>query len=168
MKLFVKNKFMSLSGGSYVLDENENKVFVVKGKWGIFSPTRKKKVYDVEGNLLYIVRNKFWHFLKRTCFVYDADKEKVLDVSEKKFDFKNDFEIEGYQDEISFEGKLFQFPNINLEIIKNGKNIGKLTKQWNMWRDSYCVEIPNEEDAGLMVALTIAVDNVFDRRRDEK
>ena len=168
MKLFVKNKFLSLGEGSYVLDENDNKIFKVKGKWGIFSPTKKKKIYDMEGNLLYVVRNKFWHFLKNTCFVYDDEKEKVLDISEKMFNFKNDFEIEGFKDEISFEGKLIQFPNINLDIIKNGKNIGKLTKQWNMWRDTYCVEVPDDEDAALMVALTIAVDNVFDRRRKGK
>lgn len=163
MKLFVKNKFITMRGSSFVVDENNNKKFVVKGK--LFSPTHKKKIYDMEGNLLFVVRNKFWHFLKTTCFIYDDEKEKILDISEKKFDFKNDFEIEGYQDEITFEGKLFQFPNINLDIIKNGKNIGKLTKQWNMWRDSYCVEVPDDEDAALMVALTIAVDNVFDRRR---
>ena len=168
MKLFVKNRMFSLGEGSFVLDESQNKVFNVRGKWGIFSPTHKKKVYDMEGNLLYIIRNKFWHFFKRTCYVYDADKERILSISEKIFNFKNDFEVEGYQDEITFEGKMFQFPNINLEIIKNGENIGRLTKQWDMWRDSYCVEVPNNEDAALMVALTIAVDNVFDRRKKNK
>ena len=43
-KLIIKNKMISLRDSSFVLDEEGNKVFKVKGKF--FSPTHKKRIYD--------------------------------------------------------------------------------------------------------------------------
>ena len=163
MKLFIKNKFVSVGGSSYVLDENDNQVFRIKGKW--LSPTKKKKIYDMDGNLLYVVRNKYWHFLKRTCFVSDADKEKIMQIVYKKFAFKNDFFVQGYKDEISFTGKLLQFPNINMTIQKNGEEIGTLVKNFTVARDTYSLDVKKDNDAALFVAMTIAIDNIFDARR---
>ena len=40
MTFSVKNKFVSLGGGSFVEDDNGNRLFKVKGK--MFSPTRKE------------------------------------------------------------------------------------------------------------------------------
>lgn len=165
MRLYVKNKIMTIGGSSFAVDENENQVFKIKGKW--FSPTKKKKIYDMEGNLLFVVRNKFWHFLRRTCFVYNSEKEKILQVYNKKFDFRHDFFVEGYKDEIAFTGKLFQFPNINMQIEKNGEQIGTLTKNFTFIRDAYTLDIEKEDDASLFVAFTIAIDNIFDARRSK-
>ena len=56
MKFCVKNKLLSLGGSSTVKDENGNDIFKVKGK--VFSLTKKKKIYNMEGKLLYVVKNK--------------------------------------------------------------------------------------------------------------
>lgn len=163
MKLFIKNKIMTIGGGSFVVDENDVQKYKVKGKW--LSPTKKKKIYDMEGNLLYIVRNKYWHFLKRVCFIYNSEKEKIMQLGYKKLSFRNDFFVEGYKDEIAFKGKLFQFPNINMQIEKNGETIGTLVKDFTFVRDAYTLDIEKEDDAALFVAFTIAIDNIFDVRR---
>ena len=165
MKLILKNKLVSLGGSSFVLDENGNQKFVVKGN--MFTFTRKKKIYDMEGNLLYIVRNKYWHFLKDTCFVYNADKQKVLTISENRFDFKKEFIVNSFEDEIAFTGKFFQFPNIKLDIEKNGVNIGTLTKDFTIARDQYTLNINDDNEAGLFVALVVAVDNIIDKKRED-
>lgn len=47
MTFSVKNKFVSLGGGSFVEDDNGNRLFKVKGK--MFSPTRKKILCDING-----------------------------------------------------------------------------------------------------------------------
>ena len=60
MKLYIKNKFMSIGGSSSVVDQTGNEVYQIKG--AIFSPTRKKYVYGADGTLHYVVRNKFWKF----------------------------------------------------------------------------------------------------------
>ena len=165
MKLFIKNKLMSFGDGSFVTDEHDNQVYKVNGVW--FSPTHKKKIYDMEGNLLYIVRNKFWQIFSKNCFIYNGEKEKIAKVQSKDWDFKNAYYIMGYNDEIEIAGRFAQFPNLELSINKNGKKIGTLTKNFTIVRDSYTLDIENEDEAPLFVALTIAVDNILDSRRKE-
>ena len=164
MKLFVKNKLMTLSGASYVEDEAGNKVFKVKGKWGIFSPTKKKKIIDSENQLRYIVRNKFFHFFASSCFIYNSEKQKIAMLSNSDFDFKNKFVLKGSEDEIVIVGKYFQFPNMELEVQKNGKMIGTITKNFTIVRDSYIVDIADDTEDAFLVALVIAIDNIFDKR----
>lgn len=166
MKLFIKNKVMTIGGSSYVVDESDKTVYKVKGMW--FSPTHKKKIYDKDGKPVYVVRNKFWHMFNRSCFVYDENKQKVAIVTSKGWDFKNAYYIQGYKDEIQISGRFFQFPHMELNISKNGKEIGKLTKVFDFLRDNYTLDIQSEEDAPLFVALTIAIDNIIDRKRKEK
>ena len=60
MQVSVRNKWISLRGGSTVKDMSEKDVLRVQGKF--FTFTRKKFVQDLSGNLLYTVRNKFWSF----------------------------------------------------------------------------------------------------------
>ena len=165
MKLYIKNKLISFGDGSFVTDEAGNQVYRVKGM--VFSPTRKKKIYDMEGKLLYVVRNKFWQMFSKNCFVYNAEKAKIAKVQSKNWDFKNAYYIMGYNDEIEIAGKFLQFPNMELSINKNGKKIGTLTKNFTVVRDSYTLDIESEEDAPLFVALTIAVDNIVDQRRKD-
>ena len=50
MKLFIKNKFFSFGGGSFVQNETGENVYTVKGKW--FSPTRKKIIKDMQGAIV--------------------------------------------------------------------------------------------------------------------
>ena len=165
MKLFIKNKLVSFGGSSFVTDEGDNQVYRVKGK--IFSPTHKKKIYDMDGNLLFVVRNKFWQMFSKNCFIYNSDGEKVAKVQSKDWDFKNAYYIMGYNDEIEIAGRFLQFPNMELTINKNGQKIGTLTKNFTIVRDSYTLDIENEDEAPLFVALTIAVDNILDKRRSE-
>ena len=165
MKLFIKNKLVSFGGSSFVTDESDKEVYRVKGK--MFSPTHKKKVYDMQGKLLFVVRNKFWQMFSKNCFVYNAEKVKIAKIQSKNWDFKNAYYIMGYNDEIQFSGRFMQFPNMELSISKNGKKIGTLTKNFTIVRDSYTLDIESEEDAPLFVALTIAVDNILDQRRKD-
>lgn len=164
MKLIIKNKLITLGEGSTVCDENGKEMFKVKGK--VFSITRKKNIYDMEGNYLYTVRNKFWHFIYNSAFIMHK-KEKIAKLANNRWDFKRKFVLQGYQDDIVISGNLFQFPDIKMEITKNGKKIGTLIKNFNLIRDAYTLEVDSEEDAGFLVALVIGVDNIYDAMKQE-
>ena len=60
MRVYVKNKLTSLVGSSDVLNEQDQVVFKIKGKF--LSPTHKKRIYDVNNSLLYTVRDKYFTF----------------------------------------------------------------------------------------------------------
>lgn len=155
MKLFIKNKVWSLRGSSTVKDENEQDVFIVKGKW--LSITRVKRIKDTSGNLLYKVRNKWINFFSRSAYVSDGEGNRVAKVK-RKFGFKNDIIVEGYKDEISVQGEFFSW---TLDIYRNGEPIGTIRRKFDLI-DSFVLETSTEDDAAFMVALVIAIDNIFD------
>ena len=155
MKLYIKNKIFSLRGSSSVTDEAGNNVFVVKGK--MFSITRKKRVKDTNGKLLYKVRNKWINFVTHSAYIYDGEGTKVAKVK-RKFGFKNKFIVEGYQSEIAIEG---DFLSWTLDVFRNGTQIGTIRREFALL-DSFVLETDTEDDAAFMVALVIAIDNIFD------
>ena len=121
----------------------------------------------MEGNLKYIVRNKFWHFFNSSCFILDEDKEKIAMLTNGLFDFKRRFVLKGYSEEIEITGAVFQFPNIEMQVVKNGKVIGLIRRNFkdNLFRDSFVAEINDEAEEAFIVALVIAIDNIYDDRR---
>lgn len=161
-KLYIKNKFISIGNGSYVEDETGTNVFKVKGK--VFSPTHKKFVYDMDGNLLYIVRNKWWKFIKHSVFIYDGKtKEKLFRIKERFFSMS--YEILDKKMEIGIAGKLFQ----GLTVYLNGTPIGvfKRCGLESLVRDAFQVDVQDENYAPLLAAIVIAYDNLVDNRRGE-
>lgn len=156
MKLRIKNKIDFLIGGSKVLDESGQEVYNVKGK--IISPTRKKKIYDKNGNLLYIVRNKYWRFLTRRSIIYDANKKKIAIIKDKPFTFRGLFFVENYTEEIKFEGA---FLDPMMAIYANGKIIGTLTRNLQLFGDAFELDTLDEY-APFLTALVIGIDNIMD------
>ena len=158
MKLFVKNKIFSLGGSSFVLDENKNKVFKIKGM--MFSPTHKKKIYDAKNNLLFVVRNKFWKMFSTSTFIFDPYKNLVAKISNNDFDFRNKYVFKQGEDDVEIEGSYNNF-----DIIKNDKQIGKISRDFSLMRDAFSVDVFDESEAGFLVALTICLDNIRDNQR---
>ena len=161
MKLTIKNHLFSLKGGSNVTDEDGNKVCRVKGKWLSF--TKKKKILDNDGNLQYVVKNKMWHFVNHSTFVYDDEKNKVVAVIQKPFSFKEPYSLESYTDDVKFTGETKRFPRVNFDVEKNGKKIGHIQKDYDMFRDAFSVEVFDEKEIYFLVAIVIALDNVIDK-----
>ena len=162
MKLVIKNKFLSLRGGSKVLDEAGNEAFLVRGK--LFSVTKKKYVCDLQAHNLYMVRNKYWHFLTKKAFIYNNNNEKVAFVKSRFFQWgKNKYIVEGYKDELRIDGDLFSF---NYQIIRNDEVIGTIKRRFEIvpLPDQFTLDIKYDEDAPFLVALVIAIDNIIDNR----
>ena len=101
MKLYISNKFFSLRGSSYVLDENSKEIFKVKGKF--FSFTKKKFVKDLDNKTLYMVRNKFFRFFLNSAYIYDGNKNKILKIT-RKFSFKSNYKIISLDGDVIFAG----------------------------------------------------------------
>ncbi len=160
MKVYVRNKLVSLGGASVVLNENKEPIFKVKGK--IFSFTRKKKIYDKDGKLMFIVRNKWFNWFVHKAFIYDSNKDKIAKVKDKYFDIKGVYYVEGYKDEIKIDGKFF---SLTSEILKNGEHMAAIRREITWVADCFELEA-EEEDVPFLVALTIAIDNIADKKHN--
>lgn len=160
MRLIIKNKFFSLSGSSYVTYENGENAYIVKGK--LFSITKKKFLCDLNGNKIYMIRNKWWKLLMNSALIYDDNNNLVVKVKQK-FGFRKTFNFIGYKDDIKVDGN---FLGWDLTIYKNNQIIGTITRQID-WTDSFILDTNEENDIPLIIAIVIAIDNIFDNNQDD-
>ena len=159
MELAIKNKWISLGGSSTVQDMSGNDVLKVKGK--VFSFTQKKFVTDLNDNVKFIVRNKFWKLFVYRAFVMDAQENIIATVRRKVFSLHDRYFVTSPEHgDMEIIGNILQF---NYKILKDGKEIGHVARKISL-RDSYVLTIDDSFDYEYMVALVIAIDNITDRR----
>ena len=163
MQVAIRNKWISLRGGSVVKDLNEKDVLRVKGKF--FTFTRKKFVQDMDGNTLYIVRNKFWRFFHYRAFVLDKDKNIIVRIKRKIFSLHDRFFFTSDLGELEIKGNILCY---DYHIILNGEEIGHVSRKISL-RDSFVLETFDDTkvDWRLLVAFVIAIDNITDQRRQD-
>lgn len=157
----IRNKWVSLRGGSYVKDVNEQDVLYVKGKF--WTVTRKKFVQDMQGNLLFTVRNKFWTFFVKKALVYDKDGNLVAKIKKKFWSVHDRYFIESTLGKLEICGNILGY---NYQIKLNDKEIGHIARKISL-RDSFVLTLDDDQDLGFFVAFVIAIDNITDQRRSE-
>lgn len=162
MKVFIKNKLISWGGSSTVLNEQEQPIFNVKGK--IFSPTKKKFMYDMNGKLLYIIRNKWWTFMSDKVLIYNADKERIACIKKNRFSWNLKYQIEDTIDNMSIEGKFFSGKS---NIMRNGQPVGVITRKFTIVNDAFTLEA-DESDIPFLTALVIGFDNLKDQKENNR
>ncbi len=158
MKVYIKNRVFSLGQGSSVVDENKNALFDVKGR--AISITRKKFLYDANGQLLYSIRNKWINFFVHKAYIYDASGSKIATVKDKWFNVNQEYFVMGYKDEIKIQGKFF---GLTSQILLNGNVIGTVRRQITFIADAFELEA-DERDIPFLIALVVALDNIHDKR----
>lgn len=158
MKVYIKNRVFSLGQGSSVVDENKNALFDVKGR--AISITRKKFLYDANGQLLYSIRNKWINFFVHKAYIYDASGSKIATGKDKWFNVNQEYFVMGYKDEIKIQGKFF---GLTSQILRNGNVIGTVRRQITFIADAFELEA-DERDIPFLIALVVALDNIHDKR----
>ena len=163
MVYVIKNKIISFGASSTVRDEQGADKFFVKGK--IFTFTKKKFIMDeTKSKTFYRVRNKFFHLLLPKVFIEDAEGNKLAMLKKKSlFSLKQnvicvpmnesglDFSIDG------------DYISRNCTILKNGEPIAKLRRNFNLIKDSFMLDVFDDENAPLAIAIVIAFDNYYDK-----
>ena len=161
LRLYVRNKWISLRGGSYVLDENEKNYLYVKGKF--WTMTHKKFVQDLQGNTLYTVRNKFWSFLTQYAMIYDDKGQEIARLRKKIFSLHDHYDIKTTYGLMSLRGNILGF---DYHISLDGEEIGHVGRKISL-RDSFFLDIDETKiNPAFVVALVIALDNMADERAE--
>ena len=163
MRLIIRNKWISFKGSSYVRDESDTKdVMQVEGRFWSF--TRKKFVKDLQGNVHYMVRNKFWHLFIKRAFVYDAEGNRICTVRRKFWSFHDRYFIDDCSlGNMEIMGNILGF---DYNITIDGKQIGHISRKISL-RDSFILDISDEYEPEFLVALVIAIDNITDSRKSD-
>ena len=158
MKIIVKNKFVSWGGSSKVEDEAGKALYRVKGS--AFSWTRRKRLLDLNGNILYKIRNKWPTFIMHSAYISDSNGNKICRVKET-LKFNHLYMVDETSDDIQITGYILQ----GVQVVRNGVLIGTIKKEFWKLRDYFVLEYPDLQDPAFLIALTIAIDNIGDKNK---
>jgi uncharacterized protein YxjI len=160
MKLYIRQRIFSLGDKYDVYDAEENVVFDVKSE--LFTIGAKLHLCDVNGNELYFIRRKFTFMLAQ----YEIYQNNILCavISQEFALFRSKLNVESSLGNFEIDGDLF---SMDYDIIKNGQYFGSIHKKWLSWGDSYELDIPDEENAGFICALVIAIDNCLHNENND-
>ncbi|MBR6736783.1 MAG: LURP-one-related family protein [Clostridia bacterium] len=156
MKLTVKNKIMSIGGASTVLNEEGKEVYRVKGK--AFSFTNKKFVTSLDGKVLYTVRNKYFKVLVYSAFIFDENGEKIAHLKDN-LTLVDNFTSVDFADTF----KLIRESGV-IKFYKNEEHFATMKREYFKVADTFELEVFEEVNAPIAIALTIAYDNITDRK----
>ena len=165
MKLTVKNTFLSPTGKSTIHKEQGGHAYKVKGSF--MNPKKTKKLLSLDGEVLYVIKNKFWNWLNHTAFIYNADGELLGSIKKHKYLRARTFQSEGFESVYKIERELF---SLTYSVYKDDKVVATITRPFKFFSlvDTYEVETEDEANMPFYLALTLAVDNIGDAIKKEK
>ncbi|WP_425448245.1 LURP-one-related/scramblase family protein [Dethiothermospora halolimnae] len=154
MRYKVKQKVFSFGDDFTIKDSNDYDQFIVKGK--VFSLGDKLKVTDMEGNEVANIEQQLMSFLPK-YHIYVNDQIRATVKKELSF-FKPKFSIESSTGNYSIEGNVISH---DFNILKNGKPVAVVNKEWFAFSDTYGVDIADDEDQGFILSLVIVIDQTL-------
>ncbi|MCY8496870.1 LURP-one-related family protein [Bacillus atrophaeus] len=150
--LYMKERIFSFKDQFKVYDQNENEVYRVEGSF--FSFGDQLQITDMDGNPIAEIDQKLMSFLPR--YEISINGETVCEMTKKLTFFKPKFEISKL--DWTIDGDLW---NQDFQVTDGKDTRMSVSKKWLSWGDSYHLQIPNEEDHVLCLAIAIVLDMVL-------
>ena len=155
MRYILSQKLFSFVDKFTIQDENERDAYYVEGR--MFSFGNKLSFRDMSGNELIFIQQRLMTFSP----TYDIYRGGRLYATLKKelftfFNCRFNIDVVGSYD-IQVEGDFFDH---EYTFTKNGKEIGRVSKEWFTWSDRYGVEIDSFEDAPFILACAVIIDMI--------
>ncbi len=153
MKLYIKEKVFSWGDRFTVKDEAGRDRYIVEGE--VFSWGKKLHVYDTQGCEVAFIKQKVWSFPPRFC-VFCGGRQIAEIKREFTFLFPK-YSVEGLGWKI--DGR---FMAHDYEIVKDGRKIVAISKEWMTWGDSYELDIADPADEIVALAVVLTIDCVME------
>ena len=154
-KLYMKEKVFSIVDRFTIKNEAEEDCYQVEGEF-VFIGGKKLHIKDMMGNEVAFVREKFITLLPK-FFVY-VNGEQVAEINKKFTILKAKYSIDG----LGWEAN-GNFMDHDYTISDDKGEIVKIHKAWISWGDSYELEIRDDIDEALVLAVVLAIDCVMER-----
>lgn len=150
-ELYIKQKVFSLSGKFTVKDQQERDVYFVEGSF-----MQIPKTYSIRNTAkeqVALITKKIFSFLPK--FFVEVNGQEVVTITKEFSFFKARYTIDAAGIEV--EGNWW---DMNFQVYEHGEVVGKVSKEWFTWGDSYKVQVLKEEMETIMIALVVAIDCV--------
>lgn len=150
-QLYIKQKVFSLSGKFTVKDEQEKDIYYVEGSF--MQVPKTFSIMNTARDEVALITKKVFSFLPK--FLVDVNGREVLTIKKELSFFKARYTINGAGIEV--HGNWW---DMEFQVLHQGKTVGKVSKEWFTWGDSYKVQIIDEEIETIIIALVVAIDCV--------
>ena len=150
-QLYIKQKVFSLGGKFTVKDQQERDVYFVEGSFMQIPKTFS--IMDTTSEEIALITKKVFSFLPK--FFVEVDGREVLTIKKEFSFFKARYTIDAAGVEV--HGNWW---DMDFQVLQHGKVVGKVSKEWFTWGDSYQVQILDEEMEGVIIAIVVAIDCV--------
>jgi uncharacterized protein YxjI len=150
-KFQMREKMISIGDDYWIEDESGAKVFKVDGKAARVRDTWVLE--DASGNEVACIREKKLSIrdaIKIECQGREATVKKALVGIRDRFNV----DVEDGED-LKVTGNIVDH---EYKIERDGHKIAEVSKKWFRVRDTYGVEVENDVDSALVLAVTVAVD----------
>jgi uncharacterized protein YxjI len=152
----MRQKLASIGDDSWIEDHDGNKVFKVDGKAMHLRDTFILE--DAAGNEVAKIQERKMHL--RDTMAIERAGDKIATVHKRLVGFRDHLKVdlEG-GDEMKVHGNL-----VDHEYKIEGKHgkVAEISKKWFRIRDTYGVEIEPDQDDALILAITVAVEDMTD------
>ena len=153
MQLYMKQKVFSWKDKFSIQDSFGEDKYYVEGK--VISIGKKLRIYDTAGNEVAFVNQKVISLMPK--FSVEMNGEEVAVIKKKITLLKPKYIIEGPGWEV--QGNLFSHDYV---ITDNGNPVVAIHKKWMSWGDSFELDITDEGNEILAMAVVLAIDAVMD------
>ena len=157
MRLYIKQKVLSLKQKYDITDEFENPHYHIESK--LISLGRQLTIWDMDGNEKAFVKQKLVSLLPR--YVVEIGGTEVAQICKKFSLLKPKYEIGGIGWKI--EG---DYLSHDYSITENGRIIASIHKKWLSWGDAFELDIDDNADEVMALAVILAIDAVMDAKSD--
>lgn len=165
MRYIIKQKIFSLGDSFAIKNEAGNDIFIVRSQ--LLSFGKKLRIFDLLGNELCYIEQRLFKFMPEYNIFVGG--QFAVNVKKKFKLFKNDFIITGTGGQYYMDGDFWAW---DFDIYKDNRMVARISKEFGSLadifslRDTYCVDIGDDQDQIANLALAIVVDMVCHDKDD--
>jgi uncharacterized protein YxjI len=155
MRYVLKQKLLGWGDDYRVRDEAGNDVFFVDGK--VFTLRNTLVFQDMQGKELARIQKKLLAW-GPTYEIY-RDNQLAAVVKKHLFTFlrcKFTVDVPGPND-FEAQGNFFDY---EYTFERGGREVAVVSKRWFSWSDTYGIDVHESEDAVLMIASAVVIDQI--------
>ena len=157
-RYLMKSKFGAGRDFAVLDPDTEAQLFFVDGKMG---PRPKAEVQAGDGSVIYSVKGQLLGIPKKMS-ITDASGAEVATLRAKAFSVvKDKMDLQMVSGEPwHVEGSLIEK---NYTVTSGGRDVVRITQKWLTVRDKYTVDVADDVEVGLALAVVWAIDRWVER-----
>ena len=155
MKFLLRDRMFSIGDDFWITTEHGDKMFLVDGKVLRVADTFELK--DTNGHKVAVIKKKLVTI--RDAMKIGRDGEVIAKVKKKLFTpFRDKYEVELADGrELEVHGN---FLDHEFDVDEGGHRIARVSRKWFSFRDTYGIDIDDDQDIPLLLCVAVCVDHM--------